>query len=241
MKSTYETIRITQVLSNREFRYRESLDVDELARSIEEGEQLVPIIVRRRGNRYQLISGFRRLAAMKKLGRETIQAKVLEDVSDTVAHRISLEENIKREDLTAWEKVSAALKLREFGQTNAEVAAGFGVNVRTIQRYLFVARNATKDFARALTRNDITCQQAYEALKKGVPLKDLVTHGRSVRYLRGLSHAKKKDRPLMFRRSRDGDVQIRIPFHADVAERRAMIQDIRARLDKFEAELSDDK
>lgn len=51
--------------------------VDDLAESILEEGQKIPIQVRRGNNRYVLIEGMHRLEAMKALGEETIDALIV--------------------------------------------------------------------------------------------------------------------------------------------------------------------
>ena len=53
-------------------------DLAELADSLREHGLVQPIVVRARGDRYQLIAGQRRLAAARKLGWERVPARVLE-------------------------------------------------------------------------------------------------------------------------------------------------------------------
>ena len=59
-------------------------DLAELADSLREHGLVQPIVVRARGDRYQLIAGQRRLAAARKLGWERVPARVLE-VRSTVS------------------------------------------------------------------------------------------------------------------------------------------------------------
>ncbi|WP_201352993.1 ParB/RepB/Spo0J family partition protein [Hydrogenimonas urashimensis] len=49
-----------------------------LVRSIKEQGQLEPIIVRKKGERYEILDGYRRVAAAEKLGRADISAEVVE-------------------------------------------------------------------------------------------------------------------------------------------------------------------
>ncbi|MEM2189177.1 MAG: ParB/RepB/Spo0J family partition protein [Nitrososphaerota archaeon] len=73
-------------------------ELEDLARSMETMGQIEPIIVRRMGDGgYELISGYRRLMALKKLGALEAEAKIVE-CDDFEAIALSIEENLKRSD-----------------------------------------------------------------------------------------------------------------------------------------------
>lgn len=67
------------------FRLREAGDVSSLAQSIAQVGQLFPVEVRLQGGRYQLITGFRRLEALRMLLRKRILARVHVDLSEQEA------------------------------------------------------------------------------------------------------------------------------------------------------------
>jgi ParB/RepB/Spo0J family partition protein len=70
--------------------------IDEIAESIETYGQLEPVIVRDLGDgNYELIAGYQRYLAMRKRGRSTVEAKVIE-CTDEEALTLSIEENEKR-------------------------------------------------------------------------------------------------------------------------------------------------
>jgi len=74
-------------------------EIDDIAESIDSSIQIEPIIVRRLdAGRYELISGYMRIQALRKLGRRIVEAKIIE-CSDDEALAISLEENLKRTDM----------------------------------------------------------------------------------------------------------------------------------------------
>ncbi|MHC4528832.1 MAG: ParB/RepB/Spo0J family partition protein, partial [Planctomycetota bacterium] len=215
----------------REFRYRLNLDIDDLVDSIRKDGQLIPIVVRQQDDKFQLISGFRRIAALRALGQKKVQAKILYGISDVGARRISLLENLERNSLSAWDQVAAAERFRAQGMKNAEIAEAFRVSIRTVQRYLLVGK-APDDFRRALERDDITIQQAYEALKKGVPLSELLKHGRSVRYLRGLSHKSEKKDNVRIQRKADGEILINIRYRPGKSDLSRLFEMVRKKLSK---------
>ncbi|MFM9057782.1 MAG: ParB/RepB/Spo0J family partition protein [Planctomycetaceae bacterium] len=81
-------------------------DLAELADSLREHGLVQPIVVRARGDRYQLIAGQRRLAAARTLGWEKVPARVL-DVDDRQMSEIAIVENLQRRDLDALEKAAS--------------------------------------------------------------------------------------------------------------------------------------
>jgi ParB family transcriptional regulator, chromosome partitioning protein len=85
-------------------------EIESLAESIREHEQLQPILVRPVGERYQLISGERRLRATIRAGLKTIRAEVRE-ADDRLVAELAIVENLQRKDLDAIEK---ALSFRRY-------------------------------------------------------------------------------------------------------------------------------
>lgn len=79
-------------------------EIESLAESIREHQQLQPILVRRGpGERYQLISGERRLRATIRAGLEHIRAEIRE-ADDRLVAELAIVENLQRKDLDAIEK-----------------------------------------------------------------------------------------------------------------------------------------
>ncbi|WP_244237781.1 ParB/RepB/Spo0J family partition protein [Corallococcus llansteffanensis] len=77
------------------FRLRDEGDVSELATDLARLGQLFPVDVRPRGDeRYQLICGFRRVAALRFLKRDHVQVRVHEELSDEDALLLSLADAI---------------------------------------------------------------------------------------------------------------------------------------------------
>ncbi|NRD67874.1 ParB N-terminal domain-containing protein [Corallococcus exiguus] len=105
------------------FRLRDEGDVSELATDLARLGQLFPVDVRPRGEeRYQLICGFRRVAALRFLKRDQVQVRVHEELSDEDALLLSLAEAIhaspvehdvleaKRESLEAEGRLTAPVR-----------------------------------------------------------------------------------------------------------------------------------
>jgi ParB family chromosome partitioning protein len=103
-------------------------DLAELADSIREHGLVQPIVVRARGDRYQLIAGQRRLAAAKRLGWQQVPARVL-DVEDRQMAEIAIVENLQRRDLDALEKAASFKQyLATWGCTQEELAKRLSID-----------------------------------------------------------------------------------------------------------------
>ena len=111
-------------------------EIEMLAQSVEKHGLLQPLLVRRKGDKFELIAGERRLRALKKLGKETAPAIVLE-VSDTEAMALAIVENIQRKDLSLWEMAISIKKLKDTtGMTLDEIASILGKSKSHISNIL---------------------------------------------------------------------------------------------------------
>ena len=86
-------------------------EIDGLARSIEAQGLIQPIVVRKKIDGYEIVSGERRVRAMRKLGWENIPAIVKSKVSDREMLELALVENIQRENLNDIEQATAYQRL----------------------------------------------------------------------------------------------------------------------------------
>lgn len=226
-------IAIDTLTADSEFQCRATpSNVDKLAASIARDGQLSAVLVRPvGGNRFQLIAGFTRVMALRKLGRTHVRARILHDLPDAEARRISLAENLERQNLTAWDQVFTAARYRQKGLSNAQIAAAFGgLGIRTIQRYLRVAE-APAEFKNALAREEVTVNQVYEAIKRGVSLLELTKRGRSVRYLRGLSRKREARNGVRIQQRKGGEIIINVCYEPDSMSVDNLIKEIKEKLE----------
>ncbi|MBR0137732.1 MAG: ParB/RepB/Spo0J family partition protein [Erysipelotrichaceae bacterium] len=98
----------------------------ELAQSISQHGVFTPVLVRRVGESYQLITGERRLRATRMAGLSEIPAIIM-DLDDLQVSEVTLLENIQRSDLNAIEEASGYRALiQQHGYTQEDLAKRIG-------------------------------------------------------------------------------------------------------------------
>jgi ParB family chromosome partitioning protein len=85
-------------------------EISSLSESLKSHDMLQPVLVRRIANRYQLISGERRLRAAIQAGWKTVPAR-LREADDRLVAELAIVENLQRKDLNPIEK---ALSFRRY-------------------------------------------------------------------------------------------------------------------------------
>lgn len=158
-------IALTDIMPNR-FQPREIFDDDsllELAESIKQHGVIQPIIVRKIGDKYELIAGERRYRASAIAGKETIPALV-RDIDDKEAAKIALLENLQRKDLTPIEEAKTyqtILKLDNI--TQDELAQNLGKSQSAIANKLRLL-NLDEEVQTALLNSQISERHARSLL-----------------------------------------------------------------------------
>lgn len=106
-------------------------NLEELAQSIRSNGIVQPIVVRRKGLRYQIVAGERRWRAAQRAGLQKIPA-IIKEVSDEKLLELALVENIQRQELNSIEEAKAYKNLiNKIGLTQEMVAERVGRN-RTV-------------------------------------------------------------------------------------------------------------
>ncbi len=101
-------------------------DIEELASSIKLKGILEPIIVRPKGDAYEIVSGERRYRAAIKAGLKEVPCIEM-DVDDKESLEISLIENLHRKDLDPFEEAEGLRALVEiYGYTHQDIANKIG-------------------------------------------------------------------------------------------------------------------
>jgi len=121
-------------------KYFDTIQLDELARSIREMGVIQPILVRSRGEVYEIVAGERRFRASQRAGLKQIPA-VIREFSDRELAEVALVENLQRADLSYFEEAEGYRKLiEEFSLTQEEVAQRVGKSQPTIANKLRILK-----------------------------------------------------------------------------------------------------
>jgi ParB family chromosome partitioning protein len=110
-------------------------DLERLAGSIRIHGVLQPVVVRRAGDRYELVVGERRWRAAQRAGLDTIPAVIAEvDADDRL--EVALIENVQRSDLNPIELAIAFRTLADTGATQEEIGRRVGLDRTSIANHL---------------------------------------------------------------------------------------------------------
>ncbi len=173
------------------FQPREDFDsqsIEELSRSIKEKGVIQPLLVRRRGDAYELIAGERRLRACKLLRINEIPI-IVRDAKDRDSLELALIENIQREGLNPIEEAHAYQHLIDkFSVTQDKISDVLGksrASVSNTLRLLKLPHEIQQEIkkkrlsfahGRALLEIDNANQQrllAQEVISKGLSVREL--------------------------------------------------------------------
>ncbi|MBM3244831.1 MAG: ParB/RepB/Spo0J family partition protein [Candidatus Omnitrophica bacterium] len=183
-------LKLSQIKPN-PFQPREDFDaesLEELVQSIKEKGVIQPILVRRKGDQFELIAGERRLRAATALNIQEIPA-IVKDVEDIDSLELALIENIQRQELNAIEEARAFRYLIEkFSLTQERISEVLGksrVTVTNTLRLLKLPQEIQEDIrknrlsfahGRALIEIEDPNQQrrlAHEVIAKGLSVREL--------------------------------------------------------------------
>lgn len=124
-----------QRIDSNPFQPRQEFDQTELqslAESIQAHGLLQPVVVRRAGERYQLIAGERRLRAATKAGWTEVPVQIVE-ADDREMAELAIVENMQRKDLNPLEKAAAFHRyLEQYDSTQEELASRLKLDRSTI-------------------------------------------------------------------------------------------------------------
>ncbi|NTJ35870.1 ParB/RepB/Spo0J family partition protein [Agrobacterium rhizogenes] len=146
-------------------RVNSTAGISELADSIEAHGLIQNLTVRKakKGDKFEVVAGARRLAALRLLVKEgiynklvEIPCKVLDAESDA---EISLAENTQRESMHVVDEILGYRQLTEAGMTPETIAARFGQSVATVRQRLKLA-NLSPRILDAMREDDLTIEHA---------------------------------------------------------------------------------
>lgn len=165
---------LDDILPNR-FQPREKFDnseLEELASSIKEHGVIQPIIVRKIGDKYEIVAGERRFRASKLAGKETIPA-LIRNIDDRESAKIALLENLQRKNLTPIEEAKTyqtIIKLENL--TQEELANNLGKSQSAVANKLRLL-NLTDEVQQALLEEKISERHARSLLNVSDPNKQV--------------------------------------------------------------------
>ena len=155
-------------LSRSPYQPRQTVTRDEafavLVDSVKSLGVLQPVVVRKlAGGGYELLAGERRLEASKECGHLTIPARVLANMSDSVAQAIALTENCARADLSSWEQAKTLVELKKLCAKEK-----LDVDARSLARLVGISKSLAADLISVAERLDASVLTAVE--QSGTPL-----------------------------------------------------------------------
>ncbi|MFA5095893.1 MAG: ParB/RepB/Spo0J family partition protein [Candidatus Omnitrophota bacterium] len=181
------------------FQPREEFDqehIQELAQSIKEKGVIQPLLVRRKGDDYELIAGERRLRACNSLGLKEIPV-IVKDVDDRDSLEYALIENIQRESLNPIEEAHAYQHLMDkFEVTQEKISEALGKARATIANTLRLLK-LPHEIQEELKKGRITFAHGRALLEledanlQRRLTQEIITKGLSVRELENLLKAKR--------------------------------------------------
>ncbi len=163
----------------------------ELTASIEASGLLQPVIVRPRGDSYEIIAGERRWRAAERLGWTRIPA-VVREVDDQTLLTLALVETLQRHDLSPIDEAKGYRRLGdEFRLPQSEIARTLGRNRSTVANLLRLLQ-LPEEIQAMVHQGDLSEGHARALLGVGDPgrmlelAREAATHGWSVREMEGI-------------------------------------------------------
>lgn len=158
-------LRLDDIIPNR-FQPREIFDetgLEELASSIKEHGVIQPVIVRKLGDKYELIAGERRSKASALAGLTTIPA-IIRNMDDKESAKVSLLENLQRKNLSAIEEARTYKRILELdNMTQEDLAKTMGKSQPLVANKLRLL-SLPEEVQDALIKNQISERHARSLL-----------------------------------------------------------------------------
>lgn len=159
-------VALDDIIPNR-FQPRLSFDeqgLNELAESIRQHGIIQPLVLRKIGDKYEIIAGERRYKASYIAGLTTVPAVII-DLNDNESAEVAIVENIQRRDLSPIEEAKSYKKLLDRGYlTQDQLAGRMGKTQATISNKLRLL-NLDEEVQDALLNNKISERHARSLLR----------------------------------------------------------------------------
>ena len=226
-------------------------NIDELVNSIKSKGVLEPIIVRPRGEKYEIIAGERRFVASKNASQKEIPCIEM-NVTDSEAMEISLIENLQRKDLDVFEEADGLKALMDtYGYSHAQISEKIGKARSTITEIINISKipfpirklcvNASIDKNRSLLIEISKLQDESEMKglidkiqERGLKREDTRD---LTKLFKGKEQGKKKPKSYTFNYSpkEDRSYSVRIEFKKESVSRQEIIRVLEDLIDKLKA------
>jgi len=162
-----------------------SIVPDALLRSIKVEGVRHPLVLREREDgHFQVVDGFRRLAAARSLKMRSLPALVWRDIDDEACRKLKLM-SPPREASTAkspLQRLQSTVRLHEDQVALQEIEHITGRRKRTLQRYLRIAQD--ERIRSAVEEGRLSIFKAEEILKSGVDPEEAIREGWTVKTIR---------------------------------------------------------
>ena len=158
--------------------------LETLAQSIKEKGVLQPLLLRKKGKKYEIIAGERRWRAAKLAGLESVPA-VIKDLTDSETLEIALIENLQRENLSAIEEAEGLSRLmNEYEYTQEVIAKVIGKSrshiANTLRllslpdeiKQMIKENKLSAGHARTLVGKDNALELAEKIIKEGLSVRE---------------------------------------------------------------------
>ena len=159
-------VSLDDIIPNR-FQPRLSFDeqgLNELAESIRQHGIIQPLVLRKIGDKYEIIAGERRYKASYIAGLTKVPAVII-DLNDNESAEVAIVENIQRKDLSPIEEAKSYKKLLDRGYlTQDQLAGRMGKTQATVSNKLRLL-NLDEKVQDALLNNKISERHARSLLK----------------------------------------------------------------------------
>ncbi len=120
-------------------RLNKEINIQNLARSLEENGLLQPIVVTMVNGKYIIIAGERRYRAAKSLNWKDIECRIL-NKNERDTYKLAVIENLQRENLDAFEESIAYKKLKDqFTYTDAQLSEVIGKSRNYVSELLSIS------------------------------------------------------------------------------------------------------
>ena len=128
----------------------------EIANSIKSTNGVIePIIVRGVDGGYQLVAGHLRVLATKQANMKTIEAKIYEDLDDIHATKISIIENIQRQEMNSIDEARMLKTLHDSDWTEERIADEVGKTKGWVSQRLALLKDA-EPIKKAISEGKLT-------------------------------------------------------------------------------------